>query len=39
MRERHKAGELPGGSDGRQVMALIVAHEADAMHGRDAVRA
>jgi simple sugar transport system ATP-binding protein len=39
MRERHKAGELPGGSDGRQVMALIVAHEADAAHGHDAVHA
>ena len=30
MRERRKAGELPGGSDGRQVLALIAAHEPDA---------
>ncbi len=29
MRERHKAGELPGGSDGRQVLALITAHDAE----------
>ncbi|WP_372015200.1 sugar ABC transporter ATP-binding protein [Pseudoxanthomonas sp. 10H] len=32
MRERHKAGELPGGSDGRQVMALIAAPDAPAVH-------
>jgi simple sugar transport system ATP-binding protein len=26
MRERHKAGELPGGSDGGQVLDLIAGH-------------
>ncbi|HEU0305820.1 MAG TPA: sugar ABC transporter ATP-binding protein [Lysobacter sp.] len=34
MRERRKAGELPGGSDAEQVLALIAGHEAEAAGAR-----